>query len=210
MDSPAWQRLREKFSGLFEPVDARAPPPEPPKELKKWAWDVSAVVTMVMTYSGFLEYQRLRGEPIVIPKELPPALHDMYLRNQQSGQLSKIASRALVGGWHALVFGGLFYGIDTVSAIARDEEDLANAALSGLITGSLYGSLIPGNFVFRTTRMLLGGAIGIAAGSAVGYLQHDLTQSLSQPESAESPAAMITNVKRHVPVVDSAPEERGG
>lgn len=207
MDGQAWQRLKNKFSGLFEPVDARAPPTEPPKELKKWAWDVSAVVTMVMAYSGFLEYQRLRGEPIVIPKELPPALHDMYLRNQQSGQVSKIASRTLVGGWHALVFGGLFYGIDAISAIARDEEDLANTALSGLATGSLYGFLIPGNLVFRATRGLFGGAIGIAAGAAVGYLQHDLTQSLSEKGTAESPAEMISNVQRHVPVVDLSPDD---
>lgn len=207
MDSPAWQRLQAKFSGLFEPVDARAPAPEAPKELKNWAWDVSAVVTMVMTYSGFLEYQRLQGEAIVIPKELPPALHDMYLRNQQSGKVSKIASRALVGGWHALVFGGLFYGIDAVSSIARDEEDLANTALSGLITGSLYGSLIPGNFVFRATRTLLGGAIGIAAGACVGYLQHDLTKSLSGEGRPESPASIISNVQRHVPVIDNSPDK---
>ena len=207
MDSQVWQRLRNKFSGLFDPVDPRAPPPEPPQELKKWAWDVSAVVMMVMTYSGFLEFQKLRAEPIVIPKELPPALHDMYLRNHQSGQVSKVASRALVGGWHALVFGGLFYGIDTVSAIARDEQDLANTALSGLVTGSLYGAMIPGNFIFRTSRMLLGGAIGIAAGSAVGYLQHDLTESLSAQSTPDTPAAMISDVQRAVPIFDKAPEE---
>lgn len=207
MDSQAWQRLRSKFSGLLDPVDPRAPPPEPPQELRQWAWDVTAVVTMVMAYSGFLEYQRLRAEPIVIPKELPPALHDMYLRNQQSGRVSKVASRSLVGGWHALVFGGLFYGIDALSAIARDEQDLANTALSGLVTGSVYGVMLPGNLVFRTTRMLLGGAIGIATGSGVGYLQHDLTDRLSEQRPSDTPAEMISNVKRSVPIVDKSPEE---
>lgn len=178
MESEAWGRLRNKFSGLFDKVDARSPPPDAPEELKKWAWDTSAVVTMVMTYCGFVEFQRLRTERIVVPQELPPAMHDMYLRNVESGRTAKIASRALMGGWYALAFGGMFYGIDALSAIARDEKDMANSALAGLMTGSLYGALIPGNLLFRASRSVFGGAVGIGTGAVVGYLTYNLTEQL--------------------------------
>lgn len=190
MDSEAYRRLSNKFSGLFDKVDARSPPPDAPPELKKWAWDTSAVVMMVMTYSGFSEFQRLRAEPIVVPQQLPPAMHDMYLRNAQSGKTAKIASRALMGGWYALAFGGMFYGIDAVSAIARDEQDIANSALAGLVTGSVYGALIPGSLPFRASRSVFGGAVGIAAGAAVGFLTYNLTEQLEsvQSDSEGSPS----------------------
>jgi anti-sigma factor RsiW len=182
MESIAWERLQKKFSGLLDPVDPRSPPKDAPEELKKWAMDVSTVVTMVMAYCGLTEYQKLRAEAIVVPKELPPAMHDMYLRNQQSGRTAKIASRALIGGWHALLFGGMFYGIDSLAAIARDAQDVPNTALAGLVTGSVYGALIPGNLAFRATRSLLGGAVGIGTGALVGYLSYSLPQSLGEQE----------------------------
>lgn len=197
MESEAWGRLKNKFSGVFDKVDARSPPPDAPPELKKWAWDTSAVVSMVMTYSGFIEFQRLRTEAIVVPQELPPAMHDMYLRNAQSGRTAKIASRALMGGWYALAFGGMFYGIDALSAIARDELDIANSALAGLVTGSLYGALIPGNLVFRASRSLFGGAVGIGAGTLVGYLTYNLTDQLEGTKESEASSS------RDKPAADS-------
>jgi hypothetical protein len=186
MDSEAYNRLKNKFSGLFDRVDARSPPPDAPQELKQWAYDTSAVVTMVMAYCGFIEYQRLRTERIVVPPELPPAMHDMYVRNAQSGRTAKIASRALMGGWYALAFGGMFYGVGALSAIVRDEQDLANGALAGLLTGSLYGALLPGTLAFKATRSMLGGAVGIGAGTMVGYLTSLSEQMQAEQQDSET------------------------
>lgn len=198
MYSEAWGRLKTKFSGLFDRVDARSPPPDAPEELKKWAWDTSAVVTMVMAYCGFIEYQRIQAEPIVVPRELPPAMHDMYLRNAQSGRTAKIASRALMGGWYALAFGGMFYGIDAVSAIARDSQDVANSSLAGLVTGSIYGALIPGTLQFRASRSVFGAAVGVAAGSVVGYLTYNLTDQL---EAGQKPSDTSSSKSKQSEIV---------
>jgi hypothetical protein len=175
-----WTRLAKKCQGLFDPVDPRGRPPETPDELKEWTFNVSAVVTVCMAYSGAQEYRHLNQEPVLVPKHLPPALHDIYLRNQQSGRVAKVASRSLAAGWHALLFGGLFFGLDEIAAVARDDHDKSNTALSGLVTGALYGAQLPGGITFKVSRAGLGAAMGALAGVFVGWLHHDIIPSLDR------------------------------
>ena len=178
-DSP-WGRLSTSFCSLFEPVDPRAPPPDASPAVKEWMFNVSAVTAVCMAFSGWQESVRLSQQVITPPKHLPPALHDMYVRNQASGRLAKVGTRALAAGWHALLFGGLFYGLDSIIATARDKHGRENTAGGGAATGALYGALLPGSVPFKCSRACLGAAVGGAAGMAVGWLQHDLAPMLEE------------------------------
>ena len=182
-----WQRLSDRFSGLLDPVDPRAGPTEPAPEFKQWMIDVSAVVSVCMAYSGLTEYGRVAKEAVHVPAHLPPALHAMYVRNQRSSRTARVATTALKGGWHALVFGGLFYGVDALLGIAYARQCKENTAVSGFATGALYGGLLPGDVVFKAGRASLGGGVGAGVGLLVGWLTHDLAASLSK--SADSPNA---------------------
>jgi hypothetical protein len=168
-----WSRLSTNFLSLFDPVDPRAPPPETPPEFKEWMLNVSAVTTICMAYSGWQENIRLQHELVAPPRHLPPALHGMFVRNQQGGHIAKVASKALTAGWHALLFGGLFFGLDGIVAIARDRKGKENTAVGGAVTGTLYGTLLPGGLAFKGSRAALGAVVGSAAGMAVGWLHHD-------------------------------------
>lgn len=177
-DQTPWQRLSGRFSGLLEPVDPRAGPTEPAPEFKQWMIDVSAVVSVCMLYSGLTEYGRVAKEAVNVPAHLPPALHAMYVRNQHSGRTARVATTALKGGWHALVFGGLFYGLDSLLGIAYAQQCKQNTAASGLTTGAIYGALLPGSATFKAGRAALGGSVGAGVGLLVGWLTHEVAASV--------------------------------
>lgn len=185
-DVDPWTRLKGKFKGLLDPIDPRTTPSETPDELKQWMFNTSAVITICMACSGAQQLSQLSSEPVAVPKHLPPALHDLYVRNQQSGRIAKIASRALTAGWHALMFGGLFFGLDGLATAAVDQGDKRHTAAGGLLTGGLYGGLLPGTLVFKASRLGLGAAVGGLAGLFVGWLHHDIVPALEASPAGDS------------------------
>lgn len=170
--------MRDKFKGLLDPVDPRSPPQKPSPELQEWGWNTSVLSLFTATASGTNEFMKQRQAPVRVPPHLPPALHDIYFRNQQSGRVAKVASRALAGYLYGMVFGSMFYGIDILAGIGRDKRDAWNTALAGCSSGCFFGALLPGTPAFRMSRACLGSAAGTLLGGFVGYLSHDLVQSL--------------------------------
>lgn len=174
----AWARLKAAYGPLLEPIDTRQPQPDAPKEFKDWVFNVSCVVSLCMVYTGWHENARLQHDVAPPPRHLPPALHDMYMRKQTGDHLAKVGSRALRGGWHALLFSGLYFGLDNVIAVARGVKSRDNMSASGAVTGALYGALLPGGWWFKVSRAGLGAAAGSLTGLVVGYLQHDVLAEL--------------------------------
>ena len=173
-----WSRLSATYGGLFDRIDPRAPQPDTPKEVKEWMFNVSSVVGMCMAYTGWHENVRLQQDLAPPPRHLPPALHDMYKRNQTGGHMAKVGSKALSAGWHALLFSGLFFGLDDVIAVARGQNSKENTSASGAVTGAMYGMLLPGGLLFKVSRAGLGAAAGSLAGVMVGWLHHHLIPEL--------------------------------
>jgi hypothetical protein len=170
----AWSRLKATYGGLLDPIDPRLPQPEPPKEYKDWVFNVSCVVSLCMVYTGWQENIRLQQDVTPPPRHLPPALYDMFKRNQTRDHVAKVGSRAMRAGWHAFLFSGLFFGLDNVIAVARGENHKAHMSASGAATGAIYGALLPGGVWFKFSRAGLGAAAGSLTGILVGWLQHDV------------------------------------
>jgi hypothetical protein len=118
------------------------------------------------------------------------ALHDMFLRNQQSARVAKVANRALWSGCYAMAFGTMFYGSEAACGIARDiPADKWNTTVGGIAAGTLAGGLLPGPLSFKVSRAGLGCLAGGIVGLTVGYLTHDLAPSLQngyKPSELES------------------------
>ena len=179
-DSTPWSRLKARFGWLLDPVDPLAPPPPTPPEFTEWTVNVSAVAMLNMVVAAWREHGRLQAEITPPPMHLPPALHGMYARNQQSGHLAKVATRAVKSGAHAFAFAGLFFGLDPVLETLRGEPGWLNTLMSGAATGALYGALLPGSAMFRLSRAALGAGAGGAAGAIVGQLNHSVVPALEQ------------------------------
>jgi hypothetical protein len=182
-----WKRLQRRFSGWDVAVDPRGPMPRPPDELRTWAINVSAVMVTAMLYSGWQERARQLRHPIRVPADMPAALHDKFVQNQQAGRNAYVAGRAVAGGWYAFAFAGCFYGADALLGTAYDGPRKEFTALSGAAAGGLGGATLPGGLAFRLSRAALGAAVGTAAGYAVGWLQYDLVQAASR-KSGDTPS----------------------
>lgn len=176
-------RVTAAFSGLFEPVDPSGPPIVAPPAVKEWAWNTSVLTIFTSAFMALQEYQRQQVDPLRVPQHLPPALHDMFLRNQQSARVAKVANKALWSGCYAMAFGSMFYGSEAICGIARDQPaDKWNTAVGGIAAGTLAGGMLPGPPLFKLTRAGLGCLAGGVAGLTVGYLTHDLLPSLQEDD----------------------------
>jgi hypothetical protein len=181
MNSVATERTQSKLPGTGS-MGSTESSTTIPSAFKLWALNVGTLTTLAASYSGSAEYMKLQLDPVAAPEVLPKGVNvGSFTRVEQSGQTGKIASRALRGGRNGLIFGGLFYGLDSLAATVRGKTDLPNTAFAGLATGVAYVASLPGGGAHaRTYRTVLGGVIGMGIGAMVGSLNHSAPRAIAQ------------------------------
>ncbi|CAL8462070.1 g1601 [Coccomyxa elongata] len=173
-----WERVSQAFRFATSRVEPGDPVPEVPAELKEWAENTAMGTLAGMLYCGGRQFLQNRREGSYKPPQggLSSAQMARLIAEENTRRLIRLGNETLRGGLRFGALTGLFFGVQLLSSIARNKRDMQDTVNAALVTGGLFGSLLPGSSAFRLRSAILGAALGGVVAVPASMLQEQVAK----------------------------------
>ncbi|KAK9906560.1 hypothetical protein WJX75_004165 [Coccomyxa subellipsoidea] len=171
-----FERISQALKFATTRIEPGDPVPEVPAELKEWAENTAMGSLAGMLYCGGRQFAQNRKEGLYRPPQggLSPAQVARLIAEENTRRLIRLGNETLKGGLRFGALTGLFFGVQLLSSIARDRRDMQDTVNAALVTGGLFGALLPGTPAFRLRSAILGAALGGVVAVPASSLQEQV------------------------------------